>query len=439
MKKILAIARAEYLQAVRSKAFLIGLFLMPVLMGGSILAQVLLKEQVDLEPRSLAVVDPTGELYPVLVEAVQRRNEAAIWRTDEDTGERTQRRPAFVLERYLPQEGERADITLSRRVGTGELTGFVLIHPEVLGSEPDPDERLLAYHTNEPTFQELPEWAETTLNGELRRRRFAAAELDQELVARLDQRVPMRTWGLVDERDDGTVLEAEEENELRTFGVPAVAMFLLFMLVMTSAPQLMNQVLEEKMQRIAEVLVSAVSPFQLMMGKLVGSAGVSLTLAAVYLGGIAWAANYWGVGALVPTSAYLWFLALMIFAFLMYGSMFSALGSACSELRDAQTMMMPAMIVIMIPLFAWTAVLEAPNGSVAQVLTYVPTATPMILLIRVLAPPGPPAWEILAGIGMCLATTVALVWASGKIFRVGILAQGQTPSFRKLLSWIVSK
>ena len=436
MGKVIAIARAEFLQAVRSKAFLIALFVMPLLMGGSAVVQVLLKDQVDLEVRRCAVVDPTGELWPVLEAAVKERN-AAVWETSEEGGEPKQLRPEFVLDRFTGDD-DRPDLRLSERVADGDLTGFLLIGAGVFGDpSPASDEagespdEALAYHTDEPTFSELPRWLKSTVNGEVRRRRFDAAELDRALVARLNKPIDFATWGLVSERKDGTVKEAEKEHKGRTFGVPAAAMMLLFLLVMTAAPQLMNQILEEKMQRISEVLVSAVTPFQLMMGKLVGSVAVCLTLAAIYLGGVFWATHHFGIADFVPPETYFWFLLMLVFALLMYGSLFSALGSACSELRDAQSMMMPAMLVLMVPMFAWSAVLEAPNGSVAQALTYFPTATPMILLIRLLAPPGPPLWEIIAALSMCLVTTVIMVWASGKIFRVGVPVPGTDPELQE--------
>jgi ABC-type Na+ efflux pump permease subunit len=273
----------------------------------------------------------------------------------------------------------------------------------------------------------------------VRRRRFDAAQLDRELVARLNQVAAITTFGLAEERSDGTVDEAKKEHKARTFAVPAAAMFLLFMLIMTSAPALMNQILEEKMQRISEVLVSAVSPFQLMMGKLVGSVMVSMTLAVLYLGGVFWATHHYGVQDFVPGMLYFWLPLLLVISLFMYGSIFSALGSACSELRDAQSMMMPAMMLIMIPLFAWTAVLESPNGSVATALTLFPTATPLILLLRVSAPPGPPTWEIAAGLAGCVIATVLCVMASAKIFRIGVLSQGQTFSFKNLVGWLFSK
>ena len=130
---------------------------------------------------------------------------------------------------------------------------------------------------------------------------------------------------------------------------------------------------------------------------------------------------------------------MMVFALLMYGSLFGALGSACSELRDAQSMMMPAMMIVMIPMFAMGAIIESPNGTLATALTYFPTATPMIFLFRMLSSPGPDTWEIFAAMAMCVVTTLFLVWASGKIFRIGVLSQGQTPTFRKLIGWVLAK
>lgn len=441
MKKVLAIARAEFLQAVRSKAFLIGLFVMPILMGGGIAFQVLVKDKVDLDDRVCAVVDPTGELWPVLEAAAAERNAKGIWKApDEDAaGDEAapkQLRPKLLLERFEPAAGERADLALSRRVAAGELQGFVLVDPGVLGDEPL--ERPLAYHTDEPTFTELPEWIERVVNDFVRQRRFDGAGLDRALVERLDRPVSLSTWGLVKQKEDGEVAEAEKDNKARTFGIPFAGLMLMFMFVMTSAPQLMNQVLEEKMQRISEVLVSAVSPFQLMLGKLLSGVGVSLTLAAIYLGGVYWATHHYGVSQYVPLTTYVWFVVLMIFALLTYGALFSALGSACSELRDAQSLMMPAMILLMVPLFSWSAVLESPNGSIAVGLTYLPTATPMILLVRVLSSPGPPAIELVLGLLLCVATAIAFVWAGARIFRIGILSQSQTPSFRQLARWVFS-
>jgi ABC-2 type transport system permease protein len=439
LDKILAVGRAEYLQAVRSKAFLIGLLLMPLMFGGSLLAQIFLEDQVDLTARTCAVVDPTGELWHVIEEQARLRNEEQIWEDAED-GKREQKRPHIEFVRHVPDGSDaETELELSERVRNGELDGFLLLRLSVLAPDADVGDRPAAYHTDSPTFTELPRWLDTVLNTELRRVRFAAADLDEELIAQLDQPVSVGSWGLASLDRSGEVKAGQRENKGRTFGVPAGAMFLLFMLVMSSAPALMNQVLEEKMLRISEVLVSAVSPFQLMMGKLLGSVLVSLTLGFLYLGCVAGATHYYGVGDFVPWSLYAWFLLMLVLALLMYGSVLSALGSACSELRDAQSMIVPAMIVVMIPLMAWSAVIESPNGTVATALTFLPTATPLVLMLRLGVSPGPPAWEVAASVTLCLAATVFFVWASSRVFRIGVLSQGQTPSLKVMASWVFSK
>lgn len=464
MGKIWTIGRTEFLDTVRSKGFLIGVFMMPILMGGSLLFQVFVKDRVDLSPRRAVVVDATGELFAPLEVALAERNESGIWSL-EPGAEDKQVRPAFELEAWEPDasEGsqdpkaarEKLTLALSERVRRGELQGFFLIGSQVFNVDPpaagsdasaqsaDPMEAFYAksvsYYTHEPTYRELSDWVSGVLNAEIKERRFLNDNLDKavkERVELLSGSVPTRSYGLIEESSDGTLSGGQAENKFRTFAVPLACLMLLFMLVMTSAPQLMNNVLEEKMQRIAEVLVSAVTPFQLLMGKLVGGVMITLTLAATYMVGVVWASYEYGFAEMIPGSLYAWLLVMIVFALFMYGALFSALGAACSELRDAQSMMMPAMAMVLIPVFGFSVILENPNGTVAQILTFVPTCTPLILLFRLAAQPGPQTWEVVLGLIDCALTTLLLVWASAKIFRVGILSQGQAPSFRKLLGWL---
>jgi len=463
MNKIFVIGRTEFLQTVRSKGFLIGLFLMPVLMGGSIFFQFLVKDKVDLEPRRAVVVDATGKLFDSLTARLEERNESGIW-SQEEGQERKQIKPRFELEELDSDDvktlllggpeaaasRDRVALELSDRVRDGELQGFFMIGADVIDQGAPAEEagtedslersirRRVAYYTDEPTYRELPDTVSGALNARTQELRFAEGFEDGALarIQRLSTPVSLTGFGLINKAKDGSIEGGKRENKLRTFMVPLGALMLLFMLVMTSAPQLMNNVLEEKMQRISEVLVSAVTPFQLLMGKLLGGVFITLTLAATYMGGLVWASYKYNFEDLIPLELYGWMVLMIIFALFMYGALFSALGAACSELRDAQSMMMPAMALVLIPMFAFSVILENPNGSVAQILTFVPTSTPMILLFRLAAQPGPETWEIVVGLLDCVLTTWALVWGSAKIFRVGILSQGQAPSFRKLIGWL---
>jgi ABC-2 type transport system permease protein len=216
-------------------------------------------------------------------------------------------------------------------------------------------------------------------------------------------------------------------------------MVLLYLVVMTSAPALLNTVLEEKMQKISEVLLASVSPFELMLGKLLGTVLVSLTLSALYMGSVMW--GLWRFGQLgnVPGHLFAWFFVFQVLALLMFGSVFLAIGAACNEIRDAQSLMMPVMMVVMVPYLMFMPVLQSPASPFSRAVSLFPPATPMLMFLRLAVPPGPAWWEVALGVGLTTAFMLGCVWASAKIFRIGILSQGQAPSLPKMIRWVFSK
>ena len=442
MSKIVAIAKVEYLVAVRSKAFLVGMFMMPVFALGGIAVQTLLKNQVDISDRKVAIVDRSGFLYPLIEDANEWRTENEAHSVDPETGKRTQTRPRFLFERYESGDDDaRIHEALSKRVESGELLGYAIIGARILDTRPPEgsDARALAYHTKTPSFMELPNWLEYVVNRETQRARFAQAGIDQTLVKSLSEPVRLTSLGLVELSEDGAANEAEVNDRIRTFVVPIAALALIFMMIMMTAPALLNQVLEEKMQKISEVLVSSVSPFQLLMGKLVGTVLVAVTLSFVYLAAIFYVTHRFGVADWIAPSVYLWFFLFLTLALFMYGAIFSAIGAACNEIKDAQSLMMPAMLLVVLPFFTFSLVLESPNSAFSTAISLFPPATPLLMFMRILLEPGPPVWQLALGVTLSLLFAVACVFAAGKVFRIGILAQGQTPSFLKLMRWIVSR
>ncbi len=422
MDKIFRVARNEYLNVVRTKAFLFSVFLMPVLMFGAIGVQAYLQDKVDVDDRTFAVVDGTGALFTSIERAARARNEAA-------TKDGKQTRSYFT-----PVRADGDTAALSDQVRKGKIFAYIRIPQDAIERTGE-----IAYHSQSPTYRDLAKWIQQVLVSEIRKQRIAAAGLDPALVRRLNERPMLRSYGLAERTESGGVKKAQRVNQAQTYMIPVAAMFLLFMLVMTSAPLLLNNVLEEKMQRIAEILVSSVSPFELFLGKLVGMVFVSWTLSILYLGGVAFLAHRFGFSSAIPPSLYAWFLFFQLLALFIFGSIFSAFGAAASEIRDAQSMMMPAMILVMMPMFVMGPVLNNPNSGFAVAVSLIPFATPFLLLLRIAIPPGPATWEIVAGVAGSMAFTLMIVWVASRIFRVGILAQGQTPSFRKMLAWVVSK
>lgn len=436
MNKMLVVAWNEYLIAVTSKAFLIGVFLMPIFMCGALVVQFLMGDQVDLTPRRIAIVDQTGRLASTIVDRAAERNANQIF--EGSGGGRKQVQAEFSVEPFEPtgDENEQVELALSERVRQGDLFAFAVIEPDVfrVGSADS-----IRYHSESPSYQSLATWLNAIVNAEIKSVRAQDMQLSPESVAALATQTPLRQFGLVEPQEDGSVGEAKEENRLLTFAVPFGGLMLMFMMIMSVAPAMLNNVLEEKMQKISEFLVSSISPFQLMAGKLLGSVGVGLTLSAIYLGAVYGVVAYYGITDSVPLSLYAWFVFYLFIALVIFGSIFSAIGAACSEIRDAQSLMTPVMLLVIIPMMCMAPVLDSPSSVFSRAVSLFPPATPMLMFVRIAIPPGPAAWEIVLGTVLVILFACACVWAAGKIFRIGVLSQGQPPTFAKLVQWVFTK
>jgi ABC-type Na+ efflux pump permease subunit len=131
-----------------------------------------------------------------------------------------------------------------------------------------------------------------------------------------------------------------------------------------------------------------------------------------------------------------WFVLYLVCAVLLFGSIFISIGAACSDFKDAQSMMTPAMLIIMLPVFTWTAVLRAPDSPLSVGLSLFPPATPFLMLLRLALRPAPPPWQVLLSVALVLLAVIAAVWAAGKIFRTGILMHGKSATMREMLRWV---
>ena len=193
------------------------------------------------------------------------------------------------------------------------------------------------------------------------------------------------------------------------------------------------------MQKISEFLVSSVTPFQLMLGKLTGAVGIGLTLSMIYLSAAFGLAQYFEFADQIPTALYAWFVFFLFIALVIFGSIFSAIGAACSEIRDAQSLMTPVMLLVIIPMMCLGPVFDSPSSTFSKAVSLFPPATPMLMFARIAMQPGPEAWEIVLAVILSTAFALACVWAAGRVFRIGILSQGQAPSFARLVGWVLTK
>jgi ABC-type Na+ efflux pump permease subunit len=264
-------------------------------------------------------------------------------------------------------------------------------------------------------------------------------EQDQLSAAQLKallQPVVLESRGLSRRNPQTAVIEEDSEQSRFSLVVPvALAIMLMFMVMLTATP-FMQGVVEEKMARVAEVLLGSVRPLELMTGKLVGMVAASLTTAAVYLGAAYWAVNHYGWTEYLSAEVLVWYVVFQVLATLMYGSLFLAIGAACTDMTETQHLLWVTILLIVLPLSLMGRVVQDSSGVLARCLSYSPFATPTFMVIRLALPPGLAWWELALGVLVALLTTIQCVYAAGRIFRVGILVQGKGARIGQILEWV---
>jgi ABC-2 type transport system permease protein len=287
-------------------------------------------------------------------------------------------------------------------------------------------------------MDDLRGWIVWPINNHLRQLRLADAGVDESAVKDLFVWVNAEALGLVSvDEKTGAVKDAERASEAEAILVPIVMMMLMFLMVMMSVPGMLHSVMEEKTQRIAEVLLGSMKPFEFMMGKVLSGIAVSLTSSAVYVVGGILAIRYMDLGEYIPYHILPWFFAYMLLAIVMLGAMSAALGATCSEAKDAQSLTFTAIIPAVVCMFIYLPVAKEPLSSFATWVSLFPTFTPFLMLLRQTTPAGIPMWQPWVGLLGVLSLTILFVWAGGRIFRVAILMQGTPPKLTNIIRWAI--
>jgi len=445
MHKVLTIARRDYIATVRTKAFVFGLVVAPVLFGGGSIAMTFFKGQPDLKDRRVAVVDHTGVVAGALVSAAREKNDRELF----DKKTHQQIAPRYVFEVIAPAANPKDQLVdLSGRVRRKQLAAFLEIGKDVLrppkpagdsdeeASEKTGADARVSYYTNAGGIDEMRNWLNGPINDGVRLARLAQLGIDIDKNKGLTASVRIEGLSLV-ERDErtGEVHAARKRSELEGFFVPfAVAMILAMIVMVGSAPMLQN-VTQDKSQRIVETLLGAATPFELMSGKVLGSVGVSVTSSVLYVLAGTVAVNALGVAGLLPLTIIPWFYVYLLADVVMLCAFAAALGACCSTPQDAQNLAIVLLMPCLIPMFMLVTVLRQPNGMLATVMSLIPPFTPILMLLRQAMPDGVPAWQPWVGLAGVLVFAAATVWAASRIFRVAILMQGKPPRLAEMARW----
>jgi ABC-2 type transport system permease protein len=232
-----------------------------------------------------------------------------------------------------------------------------------------------------------------------------------------------------------------DEGERRTvggfqFALPIMFMVLLMMGVLGSGQGLLTTTIEEKSSRVMEVLLSAVSPMQLMAGKLLGHMAITLLALSVYILLGMLALTSFSLFGLIEPGLILYFFLFFVIGFFTLGSLMMAAGAAVNDMREAQSLMTPLMLIMMLPWFLMVPVSRDPGSTLALVASFVPPLNTFGMLLRLASTQPPPLWQVWASIAIGIVGVVGATWVAAKIFRIGLLMYGKPPNFKTLVRWV---
>lgn len=430
MNKTWTITRSEYLRRVTSKGFIIATILAPIMLvaviGVSVGVGVLSQ---DTGARTVAVL-----------------SEGATADSDLLADELAEALP----ERYTVVRSTEPADTLRARVRRGALDGFFLLPAGLLDGQGE-----VTYVTASGSggFSMMP-LLQSQINQTVREARIRQTGAPDEVLALLNARVPLRSVVLT---EDGEAADTSLINA----GIGYLMGFLIYIAVFVYGAMVLRGVVEEKANRIVEVIVSSAKPFELMLGKVLGIGLAGLTQFAAWTLLLVAALSVLGPAAMmamgpdVPAGAdpeaaamaadlafqlphwslFVYFLVFFLGGYLLYASLFAAVGSAVENEADAQSLQVPIMIPVILPALFLPFIADNPEAPLSIGLSLVPLFSPILMPVR-LAGGTVAAWEIVASIGLLVLAFLGAIWLAARIYRVGILMYGKKGSFADMARWV---
>jgi len=407
----------EYLERVKRKSFIISTILMPILMLGMMVAPTLIAIMSGPEERVIAVIDDSGVIAPTL------QNEGEIT--------------------FRSFSGDMADAKANE-----DYDAILVIGRDVVSQ---PKGSISLYTRGAPSIQ-----TEDYISSQLQRT-IETLRIKQYDIANLSQ---ILDEVKVDVKLDTFRIDKEEESatsSILSYILGTVTMFILYMFILLYGQMVMTSIIEEKNNRVLELVVSSVKPNDLMMGKIMGIGLVAITQimiwAVLLIGCSIWImpglisaasategnegmatalAQLGDTGFMVNLLVYL--ILFLIGGYLFYSSIYAAIGSAVDNIQDASQLQSIAIVPIILALIISMTVVNDPNSSLAVWTSMIPFTAPMVMMARL--PFGIPAWQPLVSIILLALSFLAMIWVSAKIYRVGIFMYGKKPSMMELIRWI---
>ena len=418
------VVQREYMERIRSKAFIIMTLLMPVFMASTILIPALLSNMKSGVVRRIVLVANNVDI----AEAIRQQLIAPSAKSDasERSGKKSGA-PRFAVEISTDTSDVERD-KLRRDVSDGKIDGFLWL------TDSDLANRKVVYSAKDVTdFGESIELRNAVQSAIVKR------QLGQKGMSEVEVESVLKPIDL-----DSVRIEKGKEGAsgVAVFLVSFTMVMLLYVNVLVYGFAVMRSIIEEKSSRILEVLLSSVTAKQLLAGKIIGVGAVGLTQVAIWLA-IAGAFSLVGLSSAgsmlanvhIPVIGVVAFGVYFILGYFLYSTMYAALGSMVNSDQEAQQVQWPAMLPIIFSIMMVTTVLQHPNSQLALWTSLFPFFTPILMFVRIMAET-PPMWQVLLSICLMLLTTWGLLSLSSRIYRVGILMYGKRPTLPELRKWL---
>lgn len=434
MIKILAIARREFTAMVVTKTFVFTLVMMPILMVGGLFLMPALSKLGGTKERKIVVADGTGRLFETLQESANQRNESLLAaldsESDADSGDPMMGAELFALEAspdaILDDEKR---LALSDKIRDGEIYALIEIpaeFPEVSESAP------ARFVSQDAALSQARRWLEGELRQKLRLDKLNELGLDPELVAQANVPVSLTPTTPFEASSDGSVTSNDGMGTLASMMLPFGIMMLMFMVIFMAAQPMLESAMEEKQHRIAELLLGSVSSTQLMTGKLIGNVAGSFVIFAFYASGALIVANRNSWELSLDWTQLPWLLVFQILGVLFFSSIFLTIGASVSELKEAQSLLLPVWLLLASPLMVWFLAVRDPNGVVASSLSFFPPSSPLMMSLRLSSGQTLPIWHAPLAAFLMLIATVLVVKIAGRLYRISLLRTDSAASIKQM-------
>lgn len=464
MRKTLQIAWREFAATAFTKGFVIGVIMVPLMLLAIIaVIPLIVRDSAPVVEGRVAVIDRTGQVGAAIAARLDPERVRRDVRAMGEADAQVVREAAAAV--AGPEAAERAEDFGRRRLGDAAEAQAPRLAVDLLPADADairerarvgtgsgPDERLALIVIPETALQVATEpdgrgpgfeyYIRPRLDDRVASRiiepavreaitdaRIVAAGLDPARVRAIMSPVPARAQEVVQG-------EARRVATGAQFFVPFSFLMLLWIAVMTSGQYLLTTTIEEKSNRIMEVLLSAVSPMQLMVGKILGQMAVGLLILVMYSGlGLGALISFKLMQVLDPSNLGL----LVVYFFIAYfliAALMAAIGAAVTEIHEAQSLIGPVIMVLVIVMALSPALIRNPNGDLAVALSLIPPFSPFVMVIRIAGTEAVPAWQVAASMIIGFASVLGAAWAAAKVFRIGVLMYGKPPNLATLVRWI---